>query len=212
MTIQMLKKNHLFLFLTALCLSFSACNRDGVLSEMNSNDTNPEIALEAEGATGDDNPCEGSYSIAASVEVLDAATHPEYAAYDLAVMVELAPPPPPTFGCATNCEACAYVNFPAGFAISASITFPNNSPASTWPVYQLVPITPTNGIGSYVGYTSTDGAAAAPDPLDSYTHYLCTSTAPFILLFDLPDGYNPADAIITGSGICIIDNLPDPKG
>lgn len=194
----------LFWILALLFLTMVGCTQPEEISEMWENHPPPQAYVPAD---DEPNPCTGYLSIPAVYTILEAADYP---GYDLAVAVSFSSPPEPPQGCmCSKTTFCITLSFP-----QEMVTRAGRSQLSD-PEHRVSSIA-KNGVGGYIRHedprvnypgTSTGGSIVR--------HSLCSSNGPYVILFNfphgLPSGYDISNVVQSASGICIIDNIPDPN-
>lgn len=202
-------------FFAAAFLFFTGCQQESVLNQ----DESTQPSLQGIGIIGQepDNPCTGMEFLPTTYTILSAGPGTNYPDYDLAVQVHASNS---TLSMGEDCECayrqlCVVLNFPQSQVEEAAITQKSD------PYSQRIILRSDNN-GSYLGYNdlvplvppgssqTTPGTYVSGPP----EHSLCI-TQGNVVLFSFPAGFPPGydafNSVNYVTGICIIDNLPDPN-
>ncbi|MEM1000003.1 MAG: hypothetical protein AAGN35_23315 [Bacteroidota bacterium] len=193
--------------LMSILLLFSlltACEPDEVLPELSGLQALQASYTEMKPT----DPCTGSLRYQVGYSIVPTAL---LSGYNFAVQIQ--PTSPPLGNSSCTClhqQYCVTVQFPQSSISLTAISDPSNAI-----IYALEPYEE----GGYVGHNSVQFRS----PLPHYgfqlggvvEHTVCVtsgSTVYFRFPYGLPPGFDPQTAVVRATGLCIVDNLPDPHG
>lgn len=191
-----------------LMVAFSSCTDKEVLPDA------PSVQALENGVDDVSNPyegpCAGSVLYPISYSVISAADYP---GFGLAIQIH---PTVPIFsdpGCiCIRQQYCISLTFPQRSVEKVAIAYVPGEPTE-------IDVLQVNDKGGYLG--QCDWSYTAPEPVQPLqvspngTHTICINSGD-VVLFRFPRGIPPYSdlegAVIRATGLCIIDNIPDPYG